>query len=55
MEGCVLLNIGKLIIFESGKLIYSQGGVSKEVFVIIYGKILLSNKYKTLRKFALTG
>lgn len=55
MEGCILLSIGRLTMFEANKSIYSEGDTFKEVYIVIYGKILLSNKYKTLRKFALTG
>ena len=40
---------------DIGRPAYTEGGQLKNISVILYGRFLLSNKYNTFRKVALTG
>jgi hypothetical protein len=50
-----MLSIGKLKIFDGGHQIYDEGQPLAHIYIIIMGKVILSNPKKSLKKFALTG
>lgn len=49
------MRIGRLMIIEPSKYLYYEGDVSKHLYIILHGKLLLTNKNKTIKKFALNG
>ena len=55
LGGCLLLSLGKLQMIDVGRPAYTEGSHLKHIYIILYGRILLSNRFNTFRKVALTG
>jgi hypothetical protein len=55
LGGCILLSLGRLTAIDVGRPAYTEGAPLKHISVILYGRLLLSNRFHTFRKVALTG
>ncbi len=47
--------MGKLLVVENGRYLYYEGDTSRDLYIIVHGKLLLADKHKTMKKFALSG